>query len=239
MLGAFETLNNTNIPFPPKIFSERSNSYGVNIDIDSEAKPIEQQVESFLDKQWLAGPIINGHVFNESMIKDDVTVEKVTAPYDRRIKVGQVAFSNLDHVSAAIEGAQAAFNDWQATAPAQRAQALEKLADLLETHLAELVALCHQEAGKTIHDSIDEVREAVDFCRYYAKQIDNLDQVEFKALMPRHVVVRDRPVSLCYWSLEFPASDILGSIAALVAGNTVVAKPAEQTSLIAVTLSNL
>ncbi|CAM3827753.1 bifunctional proline dehydrogenase/L-glutamate gamma-semialdehyde dehydrogenase PutA [Vibrio aquimaris] len=236
MLEAFETLNNTNIPLPPKIFSERSNSYGVNIDIDSEAKPFEQQVESFLDKQWLAGPIINGHAFTESMIKDDVTVEKVTAPYDRRIEVGQVAFSTLDHVSAAIESAQSAFNDWQATAPAQRAQALEKLADLLETHLAELVALCHQEAGKTIHDSIDEVREAVDFCRYYAKQIDNLGQVEIQGFDAKtRKAVRDgRGVFVCISPWNFPLAIFLGQItAALVAGNTVVAKPAEQTSLIA------
>ena len=122
--------------------------------------------------------MINGESLAESMIKADQNVEQVTAPYDRRINVGQVAFANLDHVSAAITGADAAFADWNATSVETKAAALEKLADLMEDNLAELVAICHQEAGKTIHDSVDEVREAVDFCRYYAKQADNLQGFE-------------------------------------------------------------
>lgn len=180
MLLAFDTLNNTKIPLPPSVFPERKNSYGVNIDIESEAHSFEEQVKSFLDKQWTAGPIINGEALAESMIKADQNVEQVTAPYDRRINVGQVAFANLDHVSEAISGADAAFADWNATSVEVKAAALEKLADLMEENLAELVAICHQEAGKTIHDSIDEVREAVDFCRYYAKQADNLQEFELK-----------------------------------------------------------
>ncbi|GLT19598.1 bifunctional protein PutA [Vibrio zhanjiangensis] len=234
MLRAFNTLNNTNIPLPPQIFSERRNSYGVNIDVESQARPFEQQVEGFLHKQWLAGPIINGKTFTESMIKENA--EKVAAPYDRRIQVGQVVFSNLDHVSEAIKGAQNAFSDWQATAPSKRSQALETLADLLESNLAELVALCHQEAGKTIHDSIDEVREAVDFCRYYAVQANNLGKVEVQGFdgQVRNVSRDGRGVFVCISPWNFPLAIFLGQItAALVAGNTVVAKPAEQTSLIA------
>ena len=96
--------------------------------------------------------------------------------------------------------------------------------------------MCHQEAGKTIHDSIDEVREAVDFCRYYAKQIDNLGQVEIQGFdtKTRKVVRAGRGVFVCISPWNFPLAIFLGQItAALVAGNTVVAKPAEQTSLIA------
>ncbi|MEC7940916.1 MAG: bifunctional proline dehydrogenase/L-glutamate gamma-semialdehyde dehydrogenase PutA [Pseudomonadota bacterium] len=236
MLLAFDTLNNTKIPLPPAVFPERKNSYGVNIDIESEAHQFEEQVKGFLTNQWTAGPMINGESLAESMIKADQNVEQVTAPYDRRINVGQVAFSNLDHVSAAITGADAAFADWNATSVETKAAALEKLADLMEENLAELVAICHQEAGKTIHDSIDEVREAVDFCRYYAKQANNLQGFELKGFdgLTRIASRQGRGVFVCISPWNFPLAIFLGQItAALVAGNTVVAKPAEQTSLIA------
>ncbi|CDU01287.1 Bifunctional protein putA (Includes: Proline dehydrogenase; Delta-1-pyrroline-5-carboxylate dehydrogenase) [Vibrio coralliirubri] len=236
MLLAFDTLNNTKIPLPPAVFPERKNSYGVNIDIESEAHQFEEQVKGFLNNQWTAGPVINGESLAESMIKADQNVEQVTAPYDRRINVGQVAFANLDHVSAAITGADAAFADWNATSVETKAAALEKLADLMEDNLAELVAICHQEAGKTIHDSVDEVREAVDFCRYYAKQADNLQGFELKGFdgQTRIASRQGRGVFVCISPWNFPLAIFLGQItAALVAGNTVVAKPAEQTSLIA------
>ncbi|MEZ9777054.1 bifunctional proline dehydrogenase/L-glutamate gamma-semialdehyde dehydrogenase PutA [Vibrio sp. 10N.261.54.A5] len=236
MLLAFDTLNNTKIPLPPAVFPERKNSYGVNIDIESEAHQFEEQVKGFLNNQWTAGPVINGESLAESMIKADQNVEQVTAPYDRRINVGQVAFANLDHVSAAITGADAAFADWNATSVETKAAALDKLADLMEDNLAELVAICHQEAGKTIHDSIDEVREAVDFCRYYAKQANNLQGFELKGFdgLTRIASRQGRGVFVCISPWNFPLAIFLGQItAALVAGNTVVAKPAEQTSLIA------
>ncbi|OEF21561.1 bifunctional proline dehydrogenase/L-glutamate gamma-semialdehyde dehydrogenase [Vibrio splendidus 5S-101] len=236
MLLAFDTLHNTKIPLPPAVFPERKNSYGVNIDIESEAHQFEEQVKAFLNNQWTAGPVINGESLAESMIKADQNVEQVTAPYDRRINVGQVAFANLDHVSAAITGADAAFADWNATSVETKAAALDKLADLMEDNLAELVAICHQEAGKTIHDSVDEVREAVDFCRYYAKQADNLQDFELKGFdgQTRIASRQGRGVFVCISPWNFPLAIFLGQItAALVAGNTVVAKPAEQTSLIA------
>ncbi|MGF1847473.1 bifunctional proline dehydrogenase/L-glutamate gamma-semialdehyde dehydrogenase PutA [Vibrio lentus] len=236
MLLAFDTLHNTKIPLPPVVFPERKNSYGVNIDIESEAHQFEEQVKGFLNNQWTAGPVINGESLAESMIKADQNVEQVTAPYDRRINVGQVAFANLDHVSAAITGADAAFADWNTTSVETKAAALDKLADLMEDNLAELVAICHQEAGKTIHDSVDEVREAVDFCRYYAKQADNLQGFELKGFdgQTRIASRQGRGVFVCISPWNFPLAIFLGQItAALVAGNTVVAKPAEQTSLIA------
>ena len=98
------------------------------------------------------------------------------------------------------------------------------------------MAICHQEAGKTIHDSVDEVREAVDFCRYYAKQANNLQGFELKGFdgLTRIASRQGRGVFVCISPWNFPLAIFLGQItAALVAGNTVVAKPAEQTSLIA------
>lgn len=170
------------------------------------------------------------------MIKDDHSAEPVTAPYDRRIQVGLVFHANLDHVSAAIDSAQHAFPTWNALDAKERASKLDALADLLELHMPELVALCHQEAGKTIHDSIDEVREAVDFCRYYAKQVDVLGEFSVESFdgSTRRVSRQGRGVFVCISPWNFPLAIFLGQIsAALVAGNTVIAKPAEQTSLIA------
>ncbi|EGX6962478.1 MULTISPECIES: bifunctional proline dehydrogenase/L-glutamate gamma-semialdehyde dehydrogenase PutA [unclassified Vibrio] len=235
VLTGFDTLHNDKIPLPADIFPERKNSYGVNIDIDSEAKPFEAQVESFMDNQWVAGPMINGERFAESMIKENAA-EIITAPYDRRIEVGKVAFATLDHVSAAIDAAQTAFSDWKTVPVEQKAACLEKLADLMEENLAELVAICHKEAGKTIHDSIDEVREAVDFCRYYAKQAQNLQPFELEGFdgVKRISSREGLGVFVCISPWNFPLAIFLGQVtAALIAGNTVVAKPAEQTSLIA------
>ncbi|WP_046875651.1 bifunctional proline dehydrogenase/L-glutamate gamma-semialdehyde dehydrogenase PutA [Vibrio diabolicus] len=235
VLTGFDTLHNDKIPLPADIFPERKNSYGVNIDIDSEAKPFEAQVESFMDNQWVAGPMINGERFAESMIKENAA-EIITAPYDSRIEVGKVAFATLDHVSAAIDAAQTAFSDWKGVPVEQKAACLEKLADLMEENLAELVAICHKEAGKTIHDSIDEVREAVDFCRYYAKQAQNLQPFELEGFdgVKRISSREGLGVFVCISPWNFPLAIFLGQVtAALIAGNTVVAKPAEQTSLIA------
>ncbi len=232
----FETLSNKQIPLPPAIFPERINSYGVNIDIQSEAMPFEQQVASFKDHQWQAAPIINGVSKLESMIKEDIDPELITAPYDRRVKVGQVYFARHDHVSEAIDSAYNAFADWNQQPVALRSEKLNALANLLEEHLAELVAICHHEAGKTIHDSIDEVREAVDFCRYYAKQSNSFSEFSVEDFDGNTRIVQHhgRGVFVCISPWNFPLAIFLGQItAALVAGNTVVAKPAEQTSLIA------
>ncbi len=236
MLTRFETLNNPKIMLPPNLFAERKNSRGVNVDIESEAAPFEQQVADFMQQTWQASPLINGTWQDQDVPMDSRYVEAVTAPYDRNVQVGTVIHASLEHVAAAVEGAQAAFANWTQTDKTERAACLAKLADLLEDNLAELVALCHKEAGKTLHDSIDEVREAVDFCRYYAKQVDSLAAktvIDFYG-KTRQVARGGRGVFVCISPWNFPLAIFLGQIsAALVAGNTVVAKPAEQTSLIA------
>ncbi|MEZ9487443.1 bifunctional proline dehydrogenase/L-glutamate gamma-semialdehyde dehydrogenase PutA [Vibrio breoganii] len=231
-LLANETLHNDQIPLPPQIFGERVNSIGINVDVESEALPFEQQVASFLAKQWQGAPIINGSMISGTMIKE----ESIVAPFDRSVTVGKIGFANLDHVSDAITTAQSGLEHWRYAPVARRAECLRNLADKLEENLAELVALCHMEAGKTIHDSIDEVREAVDFCRYYADNAIHLGPESIQGFdgnlqwCERH----GRGVFVCISPWNFPLAIFLGQIsAALVAGNTVVAKPAEQTSLIA------
>jgi RHH-type proline utilization regulon transcriptional repressor/proline dehydrogenase/delta 1-pyrroline-5-carboxylate dehydrogenase len=140
-------------------------------------------------------------------------------------------------VSAAITRAHAAFPAWQATPVDDRAACLERLADLLEEHRDELMAICVQEAFKTIPDAIGEVREAADFCRYYAGEARaRLRPVELPGPTGErntlHIEGRGVWATIAPWN--FPLAIFLGqTAAALVAGNTVVAKPAPQTPLIA------
>ncbi len=140
-------------------------------------------------------------------------------------------------VHAAITRAQAAFPAWQATPVDDRAACLERLADLLEEHRDELMAICVQEAFKTVPDAIGEVREAADFCRYYAGEARaRLRPVELPGPTGErntlHIEGRGVWATIAPWN--FPLAIFLGqTAAALVAGNTVVAKPAPQTPLIA------
>ncbi len=137
----------------------------------------------------------------------------------------------------AVTRAARAFPVWSATPVESRAQALEKLADLLETHRLDLMRLCVHEAYKTYADAIGEVREAADFCRYYANQARGLMQpVELPGPTGERNVLRlgGRGVWACIAPWNFPLAIFLGQLAAALAtGNTVVAKPAPQTPRIA------
>ncbi|WP_318411498.1 bifunctional proline dehydrogenase/L-glutamate gamma-semialdehyde dehydrogenase PutA [Photobacterium leiognathi] len=235
LLKQRQTLHNSLIPLPKDIFgSARQNSAGVNIDIESQWQPFQQAIHDFDQMTWKASPIINGKP-TAILAAERITI---TAPYDHNEVVGEVVDSTSSQIETAITSAHEAFVEWSQTDASQRAHYLKLLADKLELHQAELVALCHREAGKTIHDAIDEIREAVDFCRYYSEQVethfsqpqrstsfDGVDQL---------VSYQGRGVFVCISPWNFPLAIFLGQIcAALAAGNTVVTKPAEQTSLIA------
>jgi RHH-type proline utilization regulon transcriptional repressor/proline dehydrogenase/delta 1-pyrroline-5-carboxylate dehydrogenase len=140
-------------------------------------------------------------------------------------------------VRSAIAAAVAGFPGWSATSIDARAAALDCTADLMETHRGGLIALLQREGGKTLDDSISEVREATDFCRYYAAQAR---RSLLPQLMPgptgesNELHYRGRGVFVCISPWNFPLAIFTGQVAAaLVAGNAVIAKPAEQTPLIA------
>ena len=140
-----------------------------------------------------------------------------------------LAYLKKDDQAAMLEKlqqCQQAYSGWSALAVEQRAEVLFKTADALEANMDELMAICIKEAGKTPQDSVAEVREAVDFCRYYA--LNAIELMKDSSLVSRGVV-------LCISPWNFPLAIFLGQVsAAIVCGNTVMAKPAEQTSLIAV-----
>jgi len=149
----------------------------------------------------------------------------VTNPANHNEIIGHIVHADEAEMANIIERADNAFASWSTTPVTERAQVLLKTADALEIHRDELIALCTKEAGKTIPDGVSEVREAIDFCRYYADRAEELlANGDSEA----------RGVVLCISPWNFPLAIFLGQVsAAIVAGNTVVAKPAEQTSLVA------
>ncbi|MCQ2029052.1 bifunctional proline dehydrogenase/L-glutamate gamma-semialdehyde dehydrogenase PutA [Stutzerimonas zhaodongensis] len=229
-LRQFKTLGNHRIPLPPALYGNRTNSQGINMNIQTQWNELSSAYQTFLDRQWQAAPVIGGQ-------KLTGTANKVHCPYQLSQEVGTAQFATAEQAKQAIDGLSAFWPRWNATPIEQRAQILERLGDLLEANRAELMAMCTLEAGKTLQDGIDEVREAVDFCRYYALQARlKLGREELKGPTgERNELFHEgRGVFVCISPWNFPLAIYLGQItAALVAGNTVLAKPAEQTSLIA------
>ncbi|GCF88434.1 bifunctional proline dehydrogenase/L-glutamate gamma-semialdehyde dehydrogenase PutA [Shewanella sp. M-Br] len=230
-LTGYKTLANNRIVLPADIFgSDRKNSKGLNMNIISESGPFFAALEQFKNTQWQAGPLVNGKTLTGEH-------KTVVSPYDTTQTVGQVAFADKAAIEAAVASAEAAFASWARTPVETRTSALQKLADLLEENREELIALCTREAGKSIQDGIDEVREAVDFCRYYAVQAKKM--MAKPELLPgptgelNELFLQGRGVFVCISPWNFPLAIFLGQVsAALAAGNTVIAKPAEQTSII-------
>jgi RHH-type proline utilization regulon transcriptional repressor/proline dehydrogenase/delta 1-pyrroline-5-carboxylate dehydrogenase len=157
---------------------------------------------------------------------------------DRRRAVDTITAATAAELDAAVRGAAAAWRDWDAVPADERARCLERSADALEARMDELISLCVREAGKTLPDAVAEVREAVDFCRYYAARgrIECGTPLELPGPTgeSNRLELAGRGVFACISPWNFPLAIFTGQItAALMAGNTVVAKPAEQTPLIA------
>jgi RHH-type proline utilization regulon transcriptional repressor/proline dehydrogenase/delta 1-pyrroline-5-carboxylate dehydrogenase len=180
---------------------------------------------------WRAAPIVSGA---ERSGKGAPVVD----PSDHRREVGRVMTASTADVEAALIAAHRAQPDWDRTPAERRAAALERAAQLYEERMAELMALCVREAGKTLSDAVAEVREAVDFCRYYAARAraDFAEPIRLPGPTgeANRLELHGRGVFACISPWNFPLAIFTGQItAALAAGNAVIAKPAEQTPLIA------
>ncbi len=224
--------NKAAIPSPASIFSNRKNSAGINLTTLHPREKFMNSVETFSDTQWQATPIINGQPIKQGK------ANKVINPYDHCETVGEYTEANKQLALEALNVADSATKGWQLTSVEKRCQIFETLADNLELNRAELVALCQREAGKTVQDAIDEVREAVDFCRYYAEQAR--EKFIEPLILPgptgetNELSFTGRGVFVCISPWNYPLAIFMGQIsAALLAGNTVIAKPAETTTLIA------
>jgi len=152
-------------------------------------------------------------------------VMKSVNPANTHEVLGAFELDQSADIERKLDGAHRAFKGWSATSVHHRALCLRDLAQRLEEHCHELTVLCVKEAGKTLADGVAEVREAVDFCRYYADQAESI--MADPALKPRGVIV-------CISPWNFPVAIFIGQVvAALVTGNCVVAKPAGPTCLLA------
>ena len=219
------------IPLPINLYgNERLNSKGVLLAHDGEAGKLAADATSAFPARLKITPLVPGGESQAQPIP-------ITDPADRRRILGSWQPADAALVERALQQAVAAQPGWDATAVDLRAQALERCADLLEAHRAELIALCTREAGKTVSDGIAEVREAADFCRYYAQQARR----EFAPRLltgptgeSNQLFLHGRGVFVCISPWNFPLAIFIGQVAAaLVAGNSVIAKPAEQTNAVA------
>jgi RHH-type proline utilization regulon transcriptional repressor/proline dehydrogenase/delta 1-pyrroline-5-carboxylate dehydrogenase len=226
------------IPIPLHIFKNRKNSSGVNLASSQPRQHFMQEVANYRNKKWTAMPIIDGEKISTESIK------KVVSPFDNKKNVGEYKEANKDLAIKAIDCAVKGFKAWSTIPVEQRCQVLEALAEKLESNRSELIALCQREAGKTIQDAIDEVREAVDFCTYYAEKARKNFSTPITLDGPtgesNQLQLEARGVFVCISPWNFPLAIFTGQVvAALVAGNTVIAKPAETASLVAYKVAEL
>lgn len=220
------------IPLPARIFGERTNSTGVELGDDAARKELVTGMNATAFPFATAAPLIDGGPVAGGPARP------VISPVDGVTKAGEVVDATAELAARAIEACERGFRAWNATPPEQRASALERAADLMEARRDPILALLAVEAGKTIPDGVAELREAVDFCRYYAAEARRQFGTEVHLPGPtgeenvlRH---RGRGCFICISPWNFPLAIFVGQVAAaLAAGNTVVAKPAEQTPLIA------
>lgn len=212
--------------------SERVNASGVDL---SDDVAVSEMLSGMRRARFVreAGPLIEGKLLREGAPRD------LLNPADRDDPVGRVYETPPTLVPKAFQTARKGFSLWSETSAARRAEVLLHAADLLESRRDAFMALCVREAGKTIPDAVSEWREAVDFLRYYAVQ-GRVLFAESGTVLPGPVgesnilTLHGRGVFACISPWNFPLAIFTGQIAAaLMAGNSVIAKPAPQTPLIA------
>lgn len=232
IVEAWRYKRNMKIPLPKNIFgSDRLNSQGIDLSDPLVIAQIEKEIAEFSQKSFYCHAGYKRPVFESGhrlSIRNPATQDIV----------GDVWPATEQQITQALASSQAAQLEWDLLKGDKRAQYLELAADQLEENRASLLSLLVREAGKTLPDAISELREAVDFCRYYAGQA----RLHFQnpQLMPgptgerNQLFLHGRGVFIAISPWNFPLAIFIGQItAALAAGNTVIAKPAEQTPLIA------
>lgn len=198
--------------------SHRANSSGLDLSNEHRLGSLAASLLNSGNHPYQAAP--------STLTEWDITRVRISKnPADVRDRVGEVIEASEEEVNSAIQKAKVAAPAWQSTPIAERAMRLRKAGDLLENNMQSLLGIITREAGKSFINGIAEVREAVDFLRYYADQIETLFNSD-----------QHRPLGtiVCISPWNFPLAIFMGQIAAaLAAGNAVLAKPAEQTPLIA------
>ncbi|MEL0612577.1 bifunctional proline dehydrogenase/L-glutamate gamma-semialdehyde dehydrogenase PutA [Marinomonas arenicola] len=211
-LKSFANVNNPSIIKPSDLFQPgRMNSQGWDLKIERIQAKFDESRTAFKETKFTATPLLCSDFIGEKPLD-------VISPYDANDIVGSVIPASLKDVETALDGAI----PWSEASAEERAKILIHAADLYEKNHGLFFAVLTREAGKTALDAVGEVREAVDFLRYYANQIQHLQNKEA------------RGIYVCVSPWNFPLAIFTGQVcAALAAGNGVIAKPAEQTPLLA------
>jgi RHH-type proline utilization regulon transcriptional repressor/proline dehydrogenase/delta 1-pyrroline-5-carboxylate dehydrogenase len=231
-LSALSDKAHPDIALPRRLFGDcRINSLGMNLADGVTLATLAKHLRATEQRLWRASPIVDGHL-------QEGDWREIRNPSDHRHIIGQVCEANAALVAPVLGRAARAQPGWDSTPATIRAQILERAADLFEQERLDLIALCVREAGKTLPDALGEVREAVDYLRYYAhcarEQVNTPLRLPGPTGEANELRLRGRGVFACISPWNFPLAIFTGqAAAALVAGNAVVAKPAEQTPLIA------
>lgn len=211
------------IALPVNLYPERKNSTGIDLSDEAALAALARSLRDSAAKNWLANPAIAG-------LHGERRSRSVVNPGDNGDFVGTAAFALECDVPAAGQAAQLAASEWAATPIQKRAEILERAADTIEGDMAPFIGLAVREAGKSVPNAIAEVREAIDFLRYYAAE------------GRRSLTAASAPLGpvVCISPWNFPLAIFIGQVAAaLMAGNPVLAKPAEETPLIAAQATRL
>jgi RHH-type proline utilization regulon transcriptional repressor/proline dehydrogenase/delta 1-pyrroline-5-carboxylate dehydrogenase len=220
------------IPRPCALYgAERLNSAGVDLSVEAERERLAHAIEALADVQLDGRPIVG------SSVHAGGAASPVISPADLKV-LGQTAETLQDDIEEAFRLAKTAQPAWDAIGGPSRAKVLSAMGDALEADRDRLIAILSREAGKTLPDAVAEVREAADFCRYYAHlaeiQFGQADLLTGPVGETNSLHLHGRGVFACISPWNFPLAIFTGQVAAaLAAGNAVVAKPAEQTPLIA------
>jgi RHH-type proline utilization regulon transcriptional repressor/proline dehydrogenase/delta 1-pyrroline-5-carboxylate dehydrogenase len=231
-VDALERVAHPRIPLPVNLFEpERLNSTGFNFADGQAVDALLRDCQRASQQPWSAAPVVSGQTRGGAE-------SRMLNPANTAEQIGTAISADAATVDAAIGAAVRAQDDWDAAGGEKRAAILERAAVLFEEQSAALIARCVREAGKTLPDAIGEVREAVDFLRYYAARARR--DFTHESALPgptgeRNLLrLRGKGVFGCISPWNFPLAIYTGQVAAaLAAGNTVVAKPAEQTPLTA------
>ena len=227
-LDALKPKRNPKIPLPTDLFGQqRRNSAGVDLSDPLVRGPLLNRLKALEARSWTAKPGLG---------KGEA--RPIVSPHDHRVKVGTTFEANAADVDRMVRAGHAVQVDWDGLGGEARARLLERTADLYEEHAEEFFSLCTREAGKTLIDGVLEVREAVDFLRFYASEARR----QFTRPLPlpgptgeqNELRLHGRGVIAAISPWNFPLAIFTGLVSApLAAGNAVIAKPAGQTPLIA------
>jgi RHH-type proline utilization regulon transcriptional repressor/proline dehydrogenase/delta 1-pyrroline-5-carboxylate dehydrogenase len=203
------------IPLPVNIYSpNRKNAKGWNLNDFTDLSIIDNERAPFKAIEWNVSSVIDGTVKGKN-------IYNIYNPSNPSERVGRAVEASIEDVNLAIENAR----PWQSCPAEKRSKILNKAADLYEENAGQIIAILTREAGKVILDAVAELREAVDFLRYYASECVRINQKETRVA---------RGIITCISPWNFPLAIFTGQISgALSAGNAVLAKPAEQTPIIA------